>query len=936
MLNNPRTSIRVRVSLSLGLITVSMALILAWIAGDVAKHQVEHEQGHLLQATADRVMETLDQGLFERYREIQILAELSDLRDPRIDVAAKRALLERVQSTHGHHAWIGLADAEGVARVGTQGYLEGRNISARPWFKHGLAGPYVGDVHDALLLAKMLPNPSGEQTYLLDVAAPVRRADGQVAGVLCSHLQWRWTRDMLQAAVPAGIEPVLLTRDGMVLHAAGYQMFDPFQGRSPKVDQILREYSEGFYLTEWDNGRTYLTAHVTSSGYQSYPGLGWRLILRQDVEVAFAAARALQQRILWIGLGLGLLFAALGWLIAGRLTRPIEVLTAAAERISAKNLEGSLPLLGGRDELARLSGALARMLVELKGEIRVRRAAEGKLKLAATVFEHSLEGIVITDVDNQVVSVNRAFSQITGYASGEIVGRSPNILNSGRHGVEFYQTMWGELHAHGFWQGEIWNRRKNGEIYPEGLSISAVKNEEGALSHYVGVFSDITDRKESENRIRFLAYHDALTQLPNRRLFNDRAEQALARARRSERHVAVIFLDLDHFKNINDTLGHAMGDEFLRLMAERLRGSLRPEDTLARVGGDEFLALVEEEGGSYDLAAILDRMLKACAEPVTIGEHVLHTTASIGVAVFPDDGADIETLVKNADIAMYRAKEVGRNNYQFYLPVFNARVVARMAMEHTLRRALADGHFELHYQPQVSAVSGQVVGVEALLRLRDPARGLVMPGEFIALAEETGLIVPIGDWVLREAVRQAMQWYDAGVALRMSVNVSSKQLQRPGWGRDVQQLLHEAGLPPHLLEIELTESMVMEAGELERDNIEALNRLGLELSLDDFGTGYSSLAYLHRLRVAELKIDRSFVQNLETPDGRMLAEAIVSMARKLGLKTVAEGVETARQTDLLRAMGVDLLQGYYFSVPVPVRELEGLLESQAAGALAAA
>jgi EAL domain-containing protein (putative c-di-GMP-specific phosphodiesterase class I) len=285
---------------------------------------------------------------------------------------------------------------------------------------------------------------------------------------------------------------------------------------------------------------------------------------------------------------------------------------------------------------------------------------------------------------------------------------------------------------------------------------------------------------------------------------------------------------------------------------------------------------------------------------------------------------------------MYRAKEVGRNNYQFYLPVFNARIVARMAMERDLRRALSGGHFELHYQPQVDAASGHVAGVEALLRLRDPARGLVMPGEFIALAEETGLIVLIGDWVLREAVRQAAQWYAAGLALRMSVNVSSKQLQRPGWAHDVQTILSEAGLPPHLLEIELTESMVMEAGEVERDNIAALNQQGLELSLDDFGTDYSSLAYLHRLQVAELKIDRSFVQNLETADGKMLAEAIVTMARKLGLKTVAEGVETDQQTELLRAMGVDLLQGYYFSVPVPARELEGLLENQAAGAVAAA
>lgn len=929
MLNNPRTSIRVRVSFSLGLIIIAVALTLAWVAGDIAKRQVEREQGRLLQAMAGRVMEALDQSMFERYREIQILAELPDLKNPSSDVPEKRVLLERVRSTHGHHAWIGLADVKGVARVGTGGYLEERNISARPWFKHGLEGPYVGDVHDALLLAKMLPNPSGEQVYLLDVAAPVRGVNGQVDGVLCSHLQWHWTRDMLRSAVPDGVEPVLLTRDGLVLYGANEQMFEPFQGQAPQVERALQEHEAGFYLAGWNSGKTYLTAHVTSAGYQNYPGLGWRLILRQDTNLAFSSARKLQQQILLTGLGLGLLFVALAWLIAGRLTRPIEVLTAAAERISAKNLDGSLPLLGGRDELARLSGALTRMLSELKDEIMTRRATEGRLKLAAAVFENSAEGIVISDAENRIVSVNRAFTKITGYAGTEIIGQEPSILSSGRQGPEFYRELWQTLMEHGRWQGEIWNRRKSGEIYPEWLSISTVKSEDGVPSHYVGVFSDITDRKQSEDRIHFLANHDALTKLPNRRLFNDRAAQALARAQRSARHVAVIFLDLDHFKDINDTLGHAVGDVLLTVISERLRGSLRPEDTLARVGGDEFLALVEEEGGTYDLPSILDRMLQACIEPVLVKEHALNVSASIGVALCPDDGSDLETLIKNADIAMYRAKEVGRNNYQFYLPVFNERIVARMDMERDLRRALAEGLFELHYQPQVATVSGEINGVEALLRLRDPARGLVGPGAFIALAEETGLIVPIGDWVLREAVKQAKHWYAAGRPLRMSINISSKQLQRLGWAQDVQGILSEAGLPPHLLEIELTETLLMEAGEVERGNIEALNRQGLELSLDDFGTGYSSLSYLHRLQVAELKIDRSFVQNLDTTDGRMLAEAIVTMARKLGLKTVAEGVETAQQIEQLRAMEVDLLQGYYFSAPLPAWELEAFLGKRA-------
>ncbi|MBZ0106122.1 MAG: EAL domain-containing protein [Sulfuricella denitrificans] len=927
---NPRTSIRMRVAISIGAVTIAAAVILSLVSGQVARQQIEQERGKALISTARHMLETLDRGMFERYREIQMLAELSDIRNPAVSTEDKRRLLERVQTTHGQHAWIGIAGPDGIAKVGTQGYLEGRDISKRPWFKKGMTGPYVGDVHDAMLLAKMLPNPSGDPIYLLDVAAPILGTDNKPVGVICSHLHWRWSREILKSLpTGAGIDAFLLSRDGLVLDGPQHKVFDRFEGDSAQVEGALHAYQESFYMADWRGGREFLTAHVSSKGFQNYPGLGWRLVLRQDKTIAFAAANSLQRRILLIGLLLGGAFAVAGWWVAGRLTGPVEAIARDAEAISDGDLTRELPIFGGRDEIARLSSALASMLTSLRQEIATRRAAEDNLRLAATVFDSSVEGIVISDAENRIVTVNQAFCNITGYTQENVIGENPRILNSGRHPASFYQDMWRDLGNRGRWQGEVWNRRKNGDIFPEWLVITAVKDGAGRLSHYVAVFSDLTERKLAEERIRFIGNHDALTGLPNRHLLKDRLDQMLARAQRMETHLALIFIDLDRFKNINDTLGHQIGDELLKLVGNKLKTCLRPGDTLARQGGDEFVVLADDIENSDSVAPILDNMLNAFRNPFMVGIHALTVTPSIGIALYPDDGKDMETLLKHADIAMYRAKETGRNNYQFFLPVLNEHMVTRLDMEARLRHALERNQLALHYQPQVDVASGRIIGAEALLRWNEPVLGNIPPVDFIPLAEETGLILPIGDWVLRSAISAAAHWARSGTPVRIAVNISAKQLRHRDLAGNIGQILAETGLNPDLLEVELTESVMMATGESERVNLEQIQRLGLELSLDDFGTGYSSLSYLHQLQVSTLKIDRSFISNLDNPEGAMLTETIIRMAKSLDLKIVAEGVETQSQFDFIRYHKVDFYQGYYFSKPLPHGDFEQLLRAGA-------
>ena len=563
-------------------------------------------------------------------------------------------------------------------------------------------------------------------------------------------------------------------------------------------------------------------------------------------------------------------------------------------------------------------------------DITAQRQAEEQLRLAARVFESTREGVIVTDAQTRILSVNRAFSDITGYSAAEAIGQTPRLLSSGRHDRTFFQQVWHAVVTQGHWQGELWNRRKTGEIYPEWLGISAVCDEQGDLSHYIGIFTDISESKASADRIEFLAHHDPLTALPNRILLRDRLEQALFQAERQGSSVTLLALDLDRFSLINDSLGHEVGDQLLQMVALWLHARLREVDTLSRQSGDEFLVLLPDTdlaGGlrlASDLLACLNR--QSC----TIAGHALNITASIGLSVYPVLAVDSASLFTQAGTALQYARNSGGNICRCFAATMNVNTVERLRLESDLRQGLERDEFMLYYQPQLDVASGRLIGAEALLRWQHPERGAMPPGLFIPIAEDSGLIVPLGEWVLREACRQTYAWQQAGLPpLNMAVNLSALQFKRSDLLDAVTRALADSGLNPSCLELELTESILIQDADSAMKMVEQLRALGLKLSIDDFGTGYSSLRYLQKLPVQKLKIDQSFVRALpEDGDSRAIVRAIVQLAHSLQLITVAEGVETTAQFEFLRGEGCDQIQGYYIDRPLPAAAFAALLARQ--------
>jgi len=555
------------------------------------------------------------------------------------------------------------------------------------------------------------------------------------------------------------------------------------------------------------------------------------------------------------------------------------------------------------------------------------------LSQAATVFASTRDGVVITDLTPRIVAINRAYADITGYSEADVLGNNPAMLQSGRHDQAFYQSLWQSLLETGHWQGEIWNRRKNGEIYPQWQSISVVQDEWGEPRNYVGVFTDMSQIKASEARLEHLAHFDPLTNLPNRLLVQSRLQNAIERAERHGFRVAALYLDLDHFKNINDSLGHPVGDELLVQLACRLGERLRDEDTLARLGGDEFLLLLEFVSQPEHAAAVAQSLIDLLRQPFQLESgNKVFIGLSIGISLYPDDASNVTELVQHADAAMYLAKQQGRNTYRFHTHALTQAASERLALETRLRQALDRHEFLLHYQPLIDAASGRALGVEALLRWQPTDEELISPARFIAIAEETGLIVPLGAWVLDQACAQAQAWRQAGLGLEtISVNLSARQFLAADLVEQVRDSLDASGLPAHCLELELTESMLMDQAERSIATLTALKGLGVRLAIDDFGTGYSSLAYLKRFPIDKLKIDQSFVRGLAaSADDREIAATIIAMARNLRLSVLAEGVETVEQRDILASLGCETYQGYFYSRPLPADELAAWLHPQGA------
>ena len=676
------------------------------------------------------------------------------------------------------------------------------------------------------------------------------------------------------------------------------------------------------------------------------------------LEVAASDAGPLRRT--WERLGLVLVLNSLKaavvallilFLVQRMITRPVSRLHAHTRKMAAGDLDEPLTLTARYpssqdDEIHELAQVMDGMrshlrdrsaaLLELNAQLteafvakeialmQVKAHAEA-LELAAGVFAHTFEGIMITDAASRILSVNPAFTTITGYEASEAVGQTPRLLRSNHQSESFYNDMWASLSATGEWRGELWNRRKDGEAYLQWTSITTINNADGKPYRRLAVMTDITEIRRKDEHIRHQAYHDILTDLPNRTLLQNRLNHGLKTAQRDATRIAVLFIDLDRFKVINDSLGHFVGDELLQQAAQRLTKSVRASDTVSRQGGDEFVILATIDNIA-DAAYIAEKVIADMNAPFEVGEHRLNVGASVGISVYPQDGDDADTLLRNADVAMYAAKEAGRGTFRFFDAAMNERAQQRLHMEAALRRALLNNEFELFYQPKICLMDARYCGMEALIRWRDPTLGLVSPLDFIPLAEETGLIEPIGTWVLETACAQMRRWVDHGViAGPIAVNVSARQLDDPQFAAKLEAILLRHGLEAHYLQLEVTESTVMTNPEMAIEALAKLAALGTTIAVDDFGTGYSSFSYLKRLPINLLKVDRSFVTDIgNSREDEEIVTAIIQVARALNLMVVAEGVETQEQADFLNRLGCHFAQGYLYAKPLPIAEFEAL------------
>ena len=922
-------SLKTQIGWTVGIVLSVILLALSLLLFSAARDELKHSLSRQLEVLTSQVATELDAKVMLRVATLESMARNFPRSALKNSIEAERyfrespALVTLIDDFY-------LFSTDGVLQVDwpISPGRRGLDMTGRDYLKGAIQRMQS-------TISKPILGKASKQPMVV-IAVPIRTPEGQLMGVLGgvvnlhkSHLLAPLSSTHVgESGYFYLVGPERLT----IAHPDADRVLKSItpSGTNPSLDQALAGNFEG------------TIERVNSGGLQGLfsfkrlPQTGWVLAAVLPSHEALAAVDQLRLRVtLFTAIALALTISVI-MLIVRRFTRPLEILTHFLK--SSQTLEPPPVLVHRCQETDRLSSAFTQFVAQQKNtqeklsEATQRaEATSADLRIAAIAFE-SQEGMFITNPKSVILRINKAFSDITGYTAEEAIGQPVNLLRSGRHDASFYATLHESLQRTRSWHGEIWNRRKNGEIHPEWLTITAVMDSAGVLTHYVCTFTDISQRKAAEEVIQNLAFYDPLTQLPNRRLLLDRLQQALASSARSDRTGALLFIDLDNFKMLNDTLGHDKGDLLLQQVAQRLRDCVREGDSVARLGGDEFVLVLEDLSpcateAATQTEAVGEKILATLNLPYDLAGHIYHNTPSIGITLFDDHLCSVDELMKYADLAMYDAKKAGRNTLRFFDPKMQATVTLRASLEKELREALQQHQFILHYQPQVDAV-GRITGTEALVRWQHPQRGLVSPGIFIPLAEETGLILPLGHWVLETACRQLLTW--AGQAatahLTIAVNVSAVQFRHPDFVAQVLALLEHTGANPKKLKLELTESLLLDNVEDIITKMTALKPLGIHFSLDDFGTGYSSLSYLKQLPLDQLKIDQSFVRDLLTdPNDAAIARTILALAQSLGLSVIAEGVESEAQRGCLELQGCLAYQGYLFGRPVPVAEFEKLL-----------
>ena len=925
-INLRQFSLRTQIGLAVGLVLSLMLVTQAWLLFSAARSELTQSLSGQLEVLASRVATELDDKVRLRVDILESMAHKFPLEALKNDADVEHYLRDSaILDTLIDDLY--LFSPAGVLRVDwpIAPGRRGLDMTERDYIQSVIRKGKTSISQPILGKATRQP--------MVVIAVPIRNGAGTLLGILGGVVNLQKSRLL---------EPLFTTRVGntgyfylvgparlAIMHPDRSRVLKPIiqVGMNPVLDRALDQDFEGTVEGVDSNGAQGLFS------FKRLPLTGWVLAAVLPSSEALAAVDQLRLRVTLLTAIAVLLATGVIMLIVRRFTLPLETLTDFLK--SARALAQPPPLAHSCKETDRLSDAFSQFvaqqeitLKELSVATLRAEAANADLRIAAIAFE-SLQGMFITDADNVILRTNQAFSDITGYTNAEAVGQTLRLLASDRHDEEFFTAMYASILHSRSWKGEIWNRRKNGDIYPEYMTITAVTDGGGKLTHYVTTLTDISQRKAAEKEIQYLAYYDPLTHLPNRRLLLDRLQHAVASSARSNRTGALLFIDLDNFKILNDTLGHDKGDLLLQQVAQRLSACVREGDSIARLGGDEFVLVLEDLSDSANEAAtqaktVGEKILTTLNQLYDLAGQEYHNTPSIGITLFSDHQSSVDELMRYADLAMYEAKKAGRNTLRFFDPRMQATITARAALEKDLRTGLQEEQFLLFYQPQVNA-TGAITGAEALLRWQHPQRGMVSPAAFIPLAEETGLILPMGLWVLETACRQLFAWaMQADTAhLSIAVNVSARQFRQADFVEQVMAVLEHTGANPLKLKLELTESSLLDNMEEIIVKMTLLKTLGIGFSLDDFGTGYSSLSYLKRLPLDQLKIDQSFVRDLLTdPNDAAIARTIVALGQSLGLAVIAEGVETEAQRACLAEQGCHAYQGYLFGRPLPLADFE--------------